>query len=170
MTVNPEHPREVDFRCGASKLSYLADLIRVKLSDSASFSSAILHVYFLITQKQVVRIYTQWVIALMEYAKTVRNWAVVDYPAKSVGIDHRLFLGRDLPVAFVVPTRRPIPAGVRLLDLAPESFKNRFRETLRNEVGKIIVSLHSKFRLLCHALGRFYDARAFLSGLNITPN
>lgn len=117
-------------------LSKLFDLLVCKKSATnllalqlvvAAFLLAIRHVVIVGASKQVIRIATRWVIALVQNVQAVWDWAVVQFVGKAMGADLVSFainLARQdaISIAVVVPSPKPTLGIFALVYMLPKAF------------------------------------------------
>lgn len=92
--VNSEKPCDLflfESLCSVHRLySYYISLIKFCLwvfttEKTATFLNHIFHVVVVTTKKQVIRIYTSWIVALMTNKATAWYWSKMNFPRNSAG-------------------------------------------------------------------------------------
>jgi len=133
-------------------------LFTAKMYVSPLFVS-VLDVLKLCPKPKMVRIYTRWIVAFVKNAHAFWNGAAIQNPTSAVSAD---FNGStpELAVSIRMPVRCPNPTSIAFLNLGPKSFGERLGKTLRSQILGSNLGLHSKFVLLCRALGCSSSAEA----------
>lgn len=92
--------------------------VRNKIS---SFFGHVLHVFSVRSKKQMRRIYTYWVIALVKAVQTIFDFSIYNHPSNSVSLD-RPPVDTELTISVIIDTKQPSPTFIRfsLLHLYPK--------------------------------------------------
>jgi hypothetical protein len=120
-----------------AQASYLYNLSLIQFRRAAPLTQsrsvlrcAILHVYGLVSEEQVIRSNTRRIVAFMQHAQR-RIWkTVVNFPGKSVGKNRRLTavgFAHKPSISVSVSDSRPEPASVSFLNVSPKAILYRDR-------------------------------------------
>lgn len=102
------------------------------------------------------------VVAAMQDAPAFRKFAAMNQPRQYMGTQSTSPADGDSSVTELIHTAQPLPAGIGFTNLLPEACVRSWGCDLNRVVRKVKLVLHSKFGLLCHALGCFRSAEALL--------
>lgn len=111
-------------------ITYLSYLLLRQFSRAAAFSDRgitaalldhIIYVVLLRSQKQMGRIYTARIIAMVQDKQTIWNRPIMQFPRKTMG-RNRTTSNRKAPIASRICSCCPIPASQTLLDMRPKSY------------------------------------------------
>lgn len=118
-------------------------------------------------KKQAIGIDASRIIAIVEHPKAVRDRAETEYPRCSMRVDHAVRRNphSKISIAPIHNACSPDPTTVCFVNLFPEPPRECFGKTLRREVFGSNFDSFSIHKILSHALGCSFSARAssFLS-------
>lgn len=125
--------------------------------------ASIRNIIQLASKKQMFWINARRIVAAMANIQTSRNVSTVDIPSESVGSDSSVLLSNvSESVSLPVFSSNPNPAGISFVNLILESLKCLGCSDLTKQSKRYSLWLHSKFVLLCRALGFARIAEAIL--------
>lgn len=153
------------FKWSAKYLPYgrISQLVRsMKLAISgrlSSLSNHVVSVVFVGSKKEMVRVHTKPIVAMVTHAKSVRYWTSVENPRCPVGV----YWGcpppshAQLAISMWSDVGSPNPASSFMpcsRYLVPKPFWKSFIKSLRGQILRGNFNLHSVSRLIvCHAPG-----------------
>ena len=124
----------------------------------------IAHIVRVRAEKKVLGVYTSWIVAGMEHAKSFINSTEINQPRESVGMT-RLTAKQKSAVSLLVFARLPSPAIIRarLVHLIPEAV-----EFMRREVYFAISVCHSNNMICVRGCSSFIRGAASLIITHLT--
>lgn len=167
---NPSH-------AGSAKISNLFSLFIIKsgiwamiilASNTSALFLFVFHVVLLSSKKQMIRIYTFWIITLVKHAHPFRNFFMCQNPHRPRSQNHSLTNTLvDMAVSVLVGACKPHPTFHNLWTVRRNRaasfyfFVKSGLEGCVETIAGVIFSLHKFSRLnLCHAPGWFNTAGA----------
>lgn len=169
-------------RCGRSKANDFKDLLIGELVAFVcpAFLNAVVKVFLMGSKEQVRRVDALRVVSgrtVVEHFKAVWDCSICDQPRNPMSVSLQIVTSlSNFAVPLAIVGALPNPAPIRLLalfHLGPKAFKDRGRETLRDEEGERNVRVFGSFHnlLLDRALSCFRSVRAFcfLRSPTLTP-
>jgi len=95
-------------------------------SGCATFARAILHVFCIISQKEMFGITARWIVTTMQYIQTIRDGAKMNFPRKAMR-KHGRTIRVNAPIPFSIFSPCPNPTGVSFLNMLPKALVDRNR-------------------------------------------